>query len=799
VESLKISVRGIVQGVGFRPFVYKLATGMDLAGFIANTAEGVEITVEGLNLGLFVDRLRNEAPPLARILAVDISFAEPFGYSHFAIRESINAGRFTLISADISVCDDCRKELFAPEDRRYLYPFINCTNCGPRYSITRSVPYDRPNTTMAVFSMCEQCLGEYHDPADRRFHAQPNACPDCGPRVMLVNAAGAVIESGDAVAGTIDLLQQGKILAIKGLGGFHLACDAGNRDAVETLRLRKRKNNKPFALMAADVAAIRKFCEVSAEEEVLLASSGRPIVLLKKKVNCALPEAVAPANASVGFMLPYTPLHYLLFNRPVGWQAGRLASWQASVNDPGQARMTTENQAGKFSDERRSFDALVMTSGNLTEEPLVIDNQEALEKLEGLADAFLLHNRDIFMRVDDSVLRVRKQKERAVTAFIRRARGYVPDPIVLKDEGPEVMGCGADLKNTFTLTKGGYAVVSQHIGDMENYETLKFYEETLRNLKAVYRAEPVAVGHDLHPGYLSTRWALQQPLKLYGIQHHYAHIGSVMAEKGLTEKVIGISFDGNGYGEDGNLWGGEFLLADVAGFKRAGHLSYLPLPGGEKAIAEPWRIAVSQISKAVGGEVWDYLSKTGFLEKYGEERLAAILKITGNRNFSPLSSGAGRIFDAVAALTGVCDRNTFEGETAIALEALVLSGNDETYPVDIGFRDVMEIDFCMTFLGIMADMAGNVDRRLIATKFHNTVAAAILNVAVKLSSITNIRKAVLSGGVFQNSYLLGRVLEGLAAEKIVAYANELVPCNDAGISLGQAYIIRERIKAGIEE
>ncbi|MBA4372959.1 MAG: carbamoyltransferase HypF [Thermodesulfovibrio sp.] len=781
MESLRISVKGIVQGVGFRPFVYNLATGMGLSGYVTNTAEGVEIAVEGPVLGAFVDRLRSEAPPLARILAVDISFAEPAGFSNFEIRESTGVGQFTLVSPDVAVCDDCRKELFDPADRRYLYPFINCTNCGPRYSITRSVPYDRPNTTMAVFSMCGRCLDEYHDTGDRRFHAQPNACPDCGPRVSLANSEGVVIDADVPLLRTVDLLKQGKILAIRGLGGFHLACDAGNRDAVETLRLRKRRNNKPFALMAADIAAIRKFCEVSDEEEALLSSSSRPIVLLRKKGDCRLPEPVSPNNAYVGFMLPYTPLHYLLFNRTDCWQAGRLAGWRASGMDSA------------------SFDALVMTSGNIAEEPLVTDNQEALEKLAGLADAFLLHDRDIFMRVDDSVVRVGRQQGSAATVFIRRSRGYVPDPIVLKDEGPEVMGCGADLKNTFALTKGSYAVVSQHIGDMENYETLKFYEETLRNLKAVYRAEPVALAHDLHPGYLSTRWALQQPQKLYGIQHHYAHIGSVMAERGITEKVLGIAFDGNGYGTDGNLWGGEFLIADVAGFKRAGHLSYLPLPGGERAIAEPWRIAVGQISKAVGNEVWDYLAKTGFVGRYGEEQLSAILKISDNRAFSPLSSGAGRIFDAVAALMGVCDRNTFEGETAISLEALVLGGNDDTYPVDIGLREMLEIDFCMTFLAIMDDLERKTDLRLIATKFHNTVAAAILNVAVKLSSITNINKAVLSGGVFQNSYLLGRVLEGLAAEKIVAYTNELVPCNDAGISLGQAYIIRERMKAGIEQ
>lgn len=794
MESLRIAVKGVVQGVGFRPFVYGLANGLGLTGYVTNTAEGVEIVVEGPVLGPFVERLRSEAPPLARILAVEIAFAEPAGFSGFTIRESRDTGRFTLVSPDSALCADCCRELFDPDDRRYLYPFINCTNCGPRYSITRSVPYDRPNTTMNVFQLCAACRAEYQDPADRRFHAQPNACADCGPRVSLVipedsailpaatapgpvsdtpetgRDKGGALFSGDPLAGTIHLLRQGRILAIRGLGGFHLACDAENRSAVETLRLRKRRNNKPFALMAADLAVIRNFCEVSDAEAALLLSPGRPIVLLKKRPDCILPEAIAPANASIGFMLPYTPLHHLLFNLPC-----------AELGDA------------------PHFSALVMTSGNLTEEPLVTGNAEALEKLGGLADAFLLHDREIFMRVDDSVLRVRKQQGRVVAAFIRRSRGYVPDPIVLKDEGPEVMGCGADLKNTFTLTKGSYAVVSQHIGDMENYETLKFYEETLCNLKAVYRVEPEALVHDLHPGYLSTRWALQQPQKLYGIQHHYAHVGSVMAEHRLTGKVLGIAFDGSGYGTDHNLWGGEFLLAEVAGFRRAGHLSYLPLPGGERAIAEPWRIAVAQISKAVGSEVWDYLGRAGFIGKYGEEQLAAILKIADNRTFSPLSSGAGRIFDAAAALIGVCDRNTFEGETAISLEALLLNGNDETYPVDIGLRDMMEIDFCMTFLAILSDLERKEDRRLIATKFHNTVAAAVVNVAVKLSSLTNINTAVLSGGVFQNTYLLDRVLEGLAGEKIRAYTNEQVPCNDAGISLGQAYIIRERIKAGIPE
>jgi hydrogenase maturation protein HypF len=780
VEGLRVSVKGIVQGVGFRPFVYNLAAGMGLKGFITNTAGGVEIAVEGDRLDLFIERLRNEAPPLSKIISVEISLAVREGYPDFSIRESIDTGRFTLLSPDISVCNDCLSEMQDRHDRRHRYPFINCTNCGPRYSITRSVPYDRPNTTMDIFAMCSRCRAEYEDPLNRRFHAQPNACPECGPQVSLVNGQGEPVPCRDPIIRTAELLKEGLIIAVKGLGGFHLACDASNDAAVAELRKRKRKSNKPFGLMAPDIRTIEKFCHISDEEKKLLLSEKRPIVLLGKKEDCLLPESVSPNNGFIGFMLPYTPLHHLLFDN------------------------SSENIAGLH------FDALVMTSGNITEEPLVIDNEEALLKLSGLADAFLLHNRGIFMRVDDSVMKVRKDSDAAVPSFIRRSRGYVPEPIVFKDDGPEVLGCGADLKNTFTLTKGSYAILSQHIGDMENYETLRFYEETLRNLKSVYRAEPVAVAHDLHPGYLSTRWALDynqslnqspkrsvnQSVRLYGIQHHYAHIGSVMAEKGITEKVVGVSFDGNGYGEDGNLWGGEFLIADIAGFKRAGHISYVPLPGGEMAMKEPWRIAVSYLKNAAGEDVGKYLEAAGIINKYGKGLIENILKISGQRQLSPLSSGAGRLFDAVAALTGVCDHNTFEGEAAMALESIAAAGIDDDYPVNISFSEIMEIDFGMTFFGILEDLNNNVDRGVISAKFHNTVAASVVNVAVKLSAINNIRKIVLSGGVFQNNYLLGRVVDALRSEYLNVYINELVPCNDAGISLGQAYIIRERIKAG---
>jgi hydrogenase maturation protein HypF len=782
MESLRVSIKGVVQGVGFRPFVYKLARELRIKGFVTNTSEGVAVAVEGEGLDRFVERLRSESPPLSKIMSIEISPAEAQGFRDFTIRESRETGSYTLLSPDISVCGDCLNEMFDGRDRRYRYPFINCTNCGPRYSITQSVPYDRTNTTMRVFAMCPQCAAEYADPGDRRFHAQPNACPACGPQVSMIGGAGAAVVTEDAVHKAIELLRAGMILGIKGLGGFHISCDAAQGEAVMKLRERKRRNNKPFALMAPDIGTVKKFCRVSEDEESLLLSPARPIVLLRKLAGLSLPEALAPNNRYIGFMLPYTPLHYLLFSQP------------PAADDHGSSRR---------------FDALVMTSGNIAEEPLVTDNDEAVLKLSVIVDAFLVHNRDIFMRVDDTVLKIcsgdaeTKEEDtwrvplQSRPSFIRRSRGYVPDPIPLPGEGPDVLGCGADLKNTFTLTKGGFAIPSQHIGDMENYETLRFFEETLRNLKSVYRTEPQALAYDLHPGYLSTQWALGRGMKSCGIQHHYAHIASVMAEKGLRDKVIGVSFDGTGYGEDGALWGGEFLIAGISGYKRAGHLECVPLPGGASAIREPWRTAVSYLKKATGDEIWDYLERAGFVEKYAAGNIDAVLKVSEQRTFSPLSSGAGRLFDAVAALMGVCDRNTFEGEAAMALESLLLEDLNDDYPVDIRFSDPMTIDFSMAFLRILGDIVKKEDRRIIASRFHNTVASAIIGVACKLSAVSNIGKVVLSGGVFQNSYLLHRVQKGLGEAGLNVYVNELVPCNDAGISLGQAYILRERIKAGM--
>jgi hydrogenase maturation protein HypF len=769
MSHLHLTIKGTVQGVGFRPTVYNLALKLGLKGFVTNTSEGVIIEVEGKAAAGFADILRENLPPLARLESIEIKELSPAGYADFTIISSKDQGGFTHISPDISTCDDCLKELLDPSDRRYQYPFINCTNCGPRYSITIKVPYDRPNTTMAVFPMCPQCEAEYHDPSDRRFHAQPNACPVCGPQVQFKNKNTVFQpDETDPILAAIELLKQGAIVAVKGLGGFHLCCDAENEEAVKRLRERKRRRNKPFAIMSPDIGVIRQFCEVSADEEKMLSDRRRPIVLLKGRTDC-LPDAVAPNNKYLGFMLPYTPLHSLLFNYRT-------------------------HTSGGF-EEPPHFRALVATSGNLSEEPIVIDNDEALDRLDDLADAFLLHNRDIFMRVDDSVVRIVDGKP----MFIRRSRGYVPEAILLGEEGPDVLGCGAEVKNTFTLTRGSAAIVSQHIGDMENFETLEFFEETLENLKQVYRSDPVAVAYDIHPGYLSTQWAVKhiaaKGLKGYGIQHHHGHIASVMAEKRIADKVIGVALDGTGYGTDGNLWGSEFLVCDLRGFEREAHFRYIPLPGGEAAIKEPWRMAVSYLKQSArDGDVGGYLADIGYVERYGMNRLDTVLKIMDKRTFSPLTSGAGRLFDAVSALAGICYTSTYEGEAAIALESALSDNNVNldsgvyAYRILDGYPAV--IDFSGMILAITRDVKTGVDRGLISLRFHKTMVMAVVEIVGRIREKTGIKSVALSGGCFQNSMLLRKTLAELTSLGFEVFTNEIIPCNDACLSLGQAYILR---------
>ena len=796
-------VSGTVQGVGFRPFVFRLANDMGLKGWVRNTTDGVVIDVEGeesLAAG-FIERLRAGAPPASKITGITQNKTPlpPAGYEDFRIMESADEGQFCPVSPDLSVCPDCLRELADPADRRYLYPFINCTNCGPRYSIVRGIPYDRENTSMSVFPMCPECKRQYLDPLDRRFHAEPVACPVCGPHLFLYSAdsrdAGA---GGDPLKKTLRVLKEGGIVAIKGLGGFHLACDAMNREAVISLRNKKRKNNKPFALMAGSIESIRDFCLVSPAEEELLLSPERPVVLLLRKkhhpadylsgsekaeelfVNITIPEEVAPGNSRLGFMLPYTPLHWLLFHHP-----GKKAS-------------------------RPCLKCLVMTSGNISEEPIVIDNAEAEKVLTCQADHLVLHDRDIHTRVDDSVIRAGGD---GAPVFIRRARGFVPGVIRLPGEGPEVLGAGADLKNTFTLTKGDCAIPSQHIGDMENPKTLLFYEETLEKLKSLYRVNPEYIAYDLHPGYFSTKWALKQEMmNKTGIQHHYAHIASIMAENSFTKgrKCIGVAFDGTGYGTDGTLWGGEFLIAGIEGFERAGHIRPFPLPGGEQAIKQPWRVALSLLREVCGADgaaetAARIARKTGFLRRVltSEDNHAlycqanAVIGICEKPDFSPVSSGAGRVFDAVSALLGLANVNTFEAEGAMRLEAIAAEGTDGSYPLDISFGRPVIVDFRAAVSAIVEDILKGVPAPLVSAMFHNTVAECAAKVAGWLSEETGITDIALGGGVFQNAYLMEKTLALLAsrlAGKKSVHVNRAVPANDGGVSLGQAYIIRERMR-----
>lgn len=810
---VSILIKGIVQGVGFRPFVYNLAKKLDIKGYVANTPQGVIIEAEGICLNEFVESLQNKCPPLAKIDSIDISELNIKGYKDFTIVDSITDvdnitdNDFTFVSPDISVCDDCLKEMFDSSNRRYLYPFINCINCGPRYSIVKKVPYDRQNTTMSVFNMCPECLSEYNNPADRRFHAQPNACHKCGPKLKLqiTDRSSRIDEITDPIKATVELLSQGAIVAIKGIGGFHLCCNATSEKAVNVLRKRKRRGNKPFALMSLDIGVIRQFCKVSEGEEALLKNRCKPIVLLEKRGGKQrangkeLPEKIAPNNKYLGFMLPYTPLHYLLFYYS-------LTSHLSSLNS--------------------HFTVFVMTSGNISGEPIAVGNDEAMSKLSNVADAFLFHDRDIFTRMDDSIVRVMGKAEGEKISFIRRSRGYVPEPIYLSDNGAEVLSCGADIKNTFTIVKGNYVVVSQHIGDMENFETLRFFEESLNNLKLLFRTNPVAIAHDLHPEYLSTKWALKQrqkakneetekSLKIYGIQHHYAHIASVMAENRLKEKIIGVAFDGTGYGADGNLWGSEFLVCDLDGFERVAHFKYISLPGGQMAIKECWRTAISYIVNCGGqaADFWNLFNSIKFIERFGRDKIDNIIKLVGNRQFSPLSSGAGRLFDAVAAIVGICDVNSFEGEAALALENAMRIASSElqntklsaAYPFELvncgNFQSEITnsnlpvvIDFSRMLLRIIEDVKCNEDRSLIAIKFHNTIINATTEVVGGISRKYSVKKVALSGGVFQNSYLLEKTSAQLSSSGLEVYINEKVPCNDAGISLGQTYIVRERLK-----
>jgi hydrogenase maturation protein HypF len=743
-----IKVRGIVQGVGFRPFVYRLAHEHGLAGWVLNTSSGVEIEVEGPEQGLrqFIDSLRKEAPPLAGIEDVRIEERPPEGFTSFEIRESLPDEGYQLISPDIATCRDCLREIFDPGDRRYRYPFTNCTNCGPRFTIIEGMPYDRPKTTMARFRMCPACRAEYDDPGDRRFHAQPNACPVCGPRIWLAGRDGEEIVCEDTVAEVVALLRAGHVLAVKGLGGFHLACDATNRVAVETLRTRKGRPHKPFAVMMKNLDEVKKHCLVDPAEEGLLTSPRAPIVLLEGRADSDMAEAVGPGNRYLGVMLPYTPLHHLLLN---------------DCDVP-----------------------LVMTSGNISEEPIARDNEEALRRLEGLADFFLLHNRDIYSRYDDSVALAVREREQ----LIRRARSYAPSPVKLPFRAPPVLAVGAQEKNSFCLTRDEYAFLSQHIGDLENEETLEHFEDTVRLYERLFGVEPALIAHDLHPNYLSTRYAIRRKgsLPLVGVQHHHAHVASCMVDNGLDRPVIGVSFDGSGFGTDGMVWGGEFLLGDYRRFDRVAHIEYLPMAGGELAIRRPYRLAAGYLHALFGADLLDI----AFLNTIPEEELSIIRGQVDKGINTPLTSSCGRLFDAVSALLGIRGIITFEGQAAIDMEMASYGDRPwKSYPFGIENKEGLRlIRVKPLFEAILDDLKNGCTAAGIGLGFHHSVASMIRAVVVPLSEETGVRAVALSGGCFQNRLLLSLTVPLLSAAGLEVFTHQQAPCNDGGIALGQAAI-----------
>jgi hydrogenase maturation protein HypF len=732
----RLQIQGVVQGVGFRPYVYGLAQRFDVVGFVSNNSAGVVIEIEGdaATLATFQQALLSELPPLAHVDSYQQVEISPLGESGFRILEStVETGATTLISPDLCICDDCLRELFNPNDRRYRYPFINCTNCGPRFTIIRALPYDRPQTTMADFALCPTCDTEYHNPLDRRFHAQPIACSDCGPQLEFI--MGEIqLEREEALQAARDVLLAGRIVAIKGLGGFHLACVAENQTAVNQLRERKGRREKPFALIVYDIAQAKKLVHVSEQEAALLSSHERPIVLLKKREQIAIAEAVAPKNPYLGVMLPYTPLHYLLLHE---------------LGMP-----------------------LVMTSGNLSEEPIITENIMAMEKLSNIVDAFLLHNRPIHVPCDDSVLRVDMP--------IRRSRGYAPFPVKLPFSVPPLLAVGGELKNTFCLAHEKHAFMSQHLGDMENLETLQAFELSFQQMSDIFNIQPQAVACDLHPDYLTTRWAItyaaQHNLPLRPVQHHHAHIAAVMAEHGVDETVLGFSFDGTGYGTDGAIWGGEVLKADYRGFERLGHLRYVPLAGGDVSIRKPYRMALAHLWAA--GIAWDEdLPPVQVCPPVEREVLRQQLE----RSLNAVStSSMGRLFDAVASLIGIRHTVTYEAQAAMEMEACA-EVNEDTY--SFGLKDDI-IDPAPVLKALIDDMRIRTSQAVIAGRFHHAIVSLILEIANKHS----IPIIALSGGVFQNTLLNHLTKTALEQCGYRVLVHQHIPANDGGLALGQLCI-----------
>ncbi|MGC9002872.1 MAG: carbamoyltransferase HypF [Dictyoglomus sp.] len=735
MKTYKLRIWGIVQGVGFRPFIYRLAKSLNLKGWVLNSTGSVQILIQGEeeNIEKFMELIIKEAPPLSRIERIEKEEVNSEELEDFKILESKEDTGFNFISPDIAICEDCLREMRDPKDRRYKYPFINCTNCGPRYTIIEDLPYDREKTTMKIFEMCEECKKEYHNPSSRRFHAQPISCYDCGPKIWIHGD-----KDKDIFEKIAKYLEEGKILAIKGMGGFHLACDATKEDIVKRLRERKKRPSKPFALMMKDIEMIKEYCFVSKEEEKILKSKEAPIVLLRTRELKDISPLVAPGNKYLGVMLPYTPYHHLIFDyfkKPI-----------------------------------------IMTSGNLSDEPIAKDNEEAMERLKNIADVFVLHNRNIKHRIDDSIVFVENKE----IQIIRRARGYAPDPIKIPIKIKPTLALGGELKNTFSLGKENYIFISPHIGDLKDKETLEVYEETIQEYIRLFKIEPELLVHDLHPQYLSTDLAqsFKKYMEVKSIQHHKAHFYSLLLDRGITKDIICFTFDGTGYGEDGKIWGGEVFVGNIEGVKRVAHFKYFPIVGGDSAIENPRKIALSYILKYFPKDADKIISMDDF-----EKNLIKILLEREENIF--YTSSCGRIFDLISALLGIREKIDYEGQAAIELEMHAMESYEEGYyPFKIIENEILEIDILPMIEKIVEEKTKK-DKRDIARKFHNTISQIIITLSEILREEYNINKVGFSGGVFQNRLLLQTTIPALKESKFEVYTHQKVPTNDGGVSLGQ--------------
>lgn len=757
-KRLHIQVTGIVQGVGFRPFVYNLARERNLSGFVGNDSEGVFIEVQGKtdDLASFRDTLRHNPPPLSYIEDVTVEEVAPVKFNGFHIQPSVKGEAMsTFVSPDMAVCAECAAELDDPLDRRYLYPFLNCTNCGPRYSIISSVPYDRPNTSMHTFEMCPECRAEYEHPADRRFHAQPNACPHCGPSVTLSTSQGEVLQKSEyAIVLTNKLLKHGHIVAIKGLGGFHLACNAHSRRAVERLRQRKNREEKPLAVMVKDIATAEKYIILSEQEKRLLTSGQAPIVLAEKRPTQEMHDQIAPGNPRLGIMLPYTPLHKLLFHS--------------------------------------SLDMLVMTSGNYTDEPICIDNDDARERLREIADYMLMHNRDILQRVDDSVAVVLRDKPR----IIRRSRGYVPRPVKLLHRTEPLLAVGGELKNTLGYSRDDTAFISQHIGDLTNVRAMDFFHHTRNHLKSILEVEPGLIACDLHPRYLATQWAADQTgIATLGVQHHHAHLASVMAENRLSDPVIGLIMDGTGYGMDGTVWGGEVLIGDYSSFRRFAHFENIPLPGGDKAIKEPWRMGVSYLLHTFGENYQRYIPSD-----WKQFPVAQIKQMIEKKINTPLTSSCGRLFDGIAALCGGRTHISYEAQAAVEFQHRMKPATLRPLSYEISrVNGHYEVVIAPIVKDAVELLKAGAELSEISFRFHQMLVEVFLDLAERARRETGLERVALSGGIFQNTYLFEHVTQHLEGKGFHIFTHARVPTNDGGISVGQLAVAQALIRAGNQQ